>query len=131
MARCDRVVAVDTSERALAEAATHCAGTNVEFRRIHLPGGDLGDGYDLVLASEVLYYLDAPSLTALSRRLCTVTAPEAWLVSVHWTGPTDYPLDAGEATRICFEAASIRPVRWSLEAGFRLDVGRFHLHDPP
>ena len=40
--------------------------------------------YDLVLASEILYYLTPDALEATFTRLCAVTDPGARVVAVHW-----------------------------------------------
>jgi predicted TPR repeat methyltransferase len=124
-AHCDRLVAVDTSERALEEARRHCPYAHVEFRQAHLPNGHLDGRYDLIVASEILYYLHPPALIALARRLKKMAEPDAWLLSVHWTGSTDYPLSAQDATTLCFDASGVEHVRTFHAPGFRLDLGRF------
>ena len=45
-----------------------------------LPAGS----YDLIVASEILYYLATPALAATLRRLEEVIAPAGRLVAVHW-----------------------------------------------
>ncbi|MBE1161559.1 class I SAM-dependent DNA methyltransferase [Dyella acidiphila] len=122
---CDYVVAIDTSEQALAEARQYCVSDCVTFRQLHLPDGDLGRGYDLVVASEVLYYLERPALIRLSHHLRRVVQRQALLLAVHWTGTTNYPLTADEATRIAFEETGAEWLHGKTEPCFRLDVGRF------
>lgn len=48
-----------------------------------LPGGD----FDLVVASEILYYLDAPALAETLQALEGRTVPGARMVCVHWRPP--------------------------------------------
>jgi len=95
---CGEVVAVDTSARALATARQLCRCANVSFRQAHLPGGEWGAGFDLVVLSEILYYLDVPALEVLARRIQTVMLPGAECIAVHWTGATDYPLSGDRAS---------------------------------
>jgi trans-aconitate methyltransferase len=125
LSRCRRIVAIETSLRALEEARRSCPDARADFRQAHLPAGDLGSDYDLVVASEILYYLDAAALRRLAHRLAQIVMPGACIVSVHWTGPTNYPLTADAATRLCFDEAQIESLRTDIHPEFRLDVGRF------
>ncbi|MBE1161566.1 class I SAM-dependent methyltransferase [Dyella acidiphila] len=125
LSRCRHIVAIDTSIRALEEARRSCPDARVDFRQAHLPDGELGLNYDLVVASEILYYLDAAALRCLALRLAKIVTPGACIVSVHWTGQTNYPLAAGEATRLCFDEAGITSLRTDIGSAFRLDMGRF------
>ncbi|MDQ6647012.1 MAG: class I SAM-dependent methyltransferase [Pseudomonadota bacterium] len=123
--RCDKVVAVDTSARALEEAAKACAGLPVEFRQAHLPEGYLGQGFDLVVVSEVLYFLESSALGTLGKRLQAAAEPGALCIGVHWTGLTDYPLSADEASDVFSQAATLSPVRQSSTQTYRIDLWRF------
>lgn len=126
-ARCDAIVAIDTSARALEEAKKICAGLNVDFRQAYLPEGEIGEGYDLVVASEVLYYLDAPSLGALATRLAGLVKPGATCIGVHWTGPTDYPLSGDHATQLFQMESDLARVSHATTDQYRLDVWTFPL----
>ena len=53
--------------------------------------------YDLVLASEILYYLDAGELEATLSALAAHTLPGARVVAVHWRPPgPERPFDAAQ-----------------------------------
>jgi SAM-dependent methyltransferase len=83
--RCGRLVTVDAAPRAVAAARTRLAGReNVEVVQGSIPEAIPGGPFDLVLASEILYYLSPAQLTgtlaALERRL----ARGGRLVAVHW-----------------------------------------------
>lgn len=97
---CDEVVAVDTSTRALAAARASCSGMNVDFRQAHLPDGDWGTGFDLVVLSEILYYLDVRALERLARRVEDAMLAGAECIAVHWIGETDYPLSGDRASEL-------------------------------
>ncbi len=98
--RCDRLVAVDTSQAALARARHACGYPNVDFVQAHLPDGDLGGPFDLIVLSEILYYFSMPALVRLADRIARVARPGAEYVVVHWTGETDYPLTGDRATEL-------------------------------
>lgn len=80
--RCDEIVATDVVDNALAAARARLAeiGGHVDCRRWAF-GSDwesLGR-FDLVVLSEVAYYLDATALTPLRRRPSSTSIPAA-----HW-----------------------------------------------
>ncbi len=66
--RCDRLVALDASAAALASARTRVPA-EVELVQAAVPGGWPAGTYDLVLLSEVGYYLDPPDLERLLDRV--------------------------------------------------------------
>jgi SAM-dependent methyltransferase len=60
-ARAERVVACDLSAASVRQAREHCRSlANVEFRVADIRRGFPGDGFDLCLFSDVLYYLSVP-----------------------------------------------------------------------
>lgn len=89
--RCDAVVALDPSPVALAAAAA-VVPAHVALRRARVPD-DVPDGpFDLVVLSEVGYYLDAPDLERLLDRVEQVLVPAGDVVACHWRHPVaDYP----------------------------------------
>lgn len=123
--RCDTVVGVDTSARALQEAAARCKGLDVRFVQAHLPAGDFGENFDLIVASEVLYFLDADALQSLAGRLVAAASPHALCVGVHWTGSTDYPLSADEASEQLQKLAHLERIAHTETETYRLDLWRF------
>lgn len=98
--RCDRLVAVDTSQVALARARQLCDRPSVEFVQAHLPDGEIRGPFDLVVLSEILYYFSMPALVRLADRVAGLTRPGTEYVVVHWTGDTDYPLTGDRATEL-------------------------------
>ncbi|SEN10915.1 Nodulation protein S (NodS) [Sphingomonas gellani] len=96
--RCDRLLAVDVSDTALAAARRRCAAlpqVSVEKRR--LPEEAPEGSFDLVLLSEVVYYWDDADLDRMARYLRTAVPSGGHLLLVHWTGETDYPKSGDDA----------------------------------
>lgn len=122
--RVDRLTALDTSTVALARARERLGGKrHVRWVHAHLPFGDWQDQYDLVVLSEVLYYLDSAALVALGQRLGTCTVPGASIVAVHWIGPTDYPQTADAAVAGLERAfGEMRCVLQQRTDNYRLDL---------
>lgn len=129
--RVDALTAVDVSEAALQRArARNRDASNVTFERRRLPQ-DVPDGpFDLVMLSEVLYYLSPGDLEAALDVIVARTAPGGTVMLVHWTPHVhDYP-QTGDAVH---EAALARVSRGELthrhgerhgddQEGYRLDV---------
>lgn len=83
------LLAVDVSEPALAAARRRVPG--VRFERRELPEAFPPGDFELIVASEVLYYLDPPSFEAMLDRL------RGTVLAVHWRHPTrTYPMTGDE-----------------------------------
>ena len=95
-------------------------GTFVQgFLPCDLPDGD----HDLIVLSEVLYFLDAWGIDALAAQI-DARWPAADLVCVTWRGPSGNPLE-GEAALALFLAAleaPRRPAAGRLRDDYRIDV---------
>jgi SAM-dependent methyltransferase len=99
----DEVVAVDTSMRALTMARESCR-SNIIFKQAHLPGGDWGEGFDLIVLSEILCYLQKPAIAVLARRIAQAALPGAECIAVHGTGYNGCSL-SGDSVSECFQQA--------------------------
>lgn len=124
-ARCDAVLGVDVAEAALAQARERCAGQEwVTFERMAVPGEWPEGAFDLVLFSEVLYYLGVPGLHEAARRTLESLAPGGTVVLVNWRGPTDGACTGDEAARmfIADVAGRLQPKVQVQAEKYRLDV---------
>lgn len=120
--RAEHVTAVDTSAVALETARTTCAErNNISFVQAHVPHGDWERPADLVLLSEILYYLDAPTVRQVAARIMRC-APHADMVLVHWTGETNYPLAGDEAAECFLETVKPSHYRTLRAPQYRLDI---------
>jgi 2-polyprenyl-3-methyl-5-hydroxy-6-metoxy-1,4-benzoquinol methylase len=98
-ARCDRVLAIDGSETALDAARRECADAgNVTFACRMVPDGFPKGHYDLIVLSEVLYYLADQDLAIVATQCCDALLPGGEIVLCHWLGETDYPLTGRDAS---------------------------------
>lgn len=86
--RCASLLAVDASSTALELAAERLAEfPGVETRQLTLPAGWPGGSYDLVVVSEVGYYLPPAELEVLLRRIQESMEPGGTLLLCHWRHP--------------------------------------------
>lgn len=92
LGRSDEVVALDTSRRAVDAARLRAPGAAVGHG---VAPGDLPEGpFDLVVLSEVGYFLTPLELVATLRRAEAALAPGGEILLCHWQHPTtDVPLD--------------------------------------
>jgi len=92
---CAQLTAIDVSEAALEQARERNPHVTVERREIpeEFPDGK----FDLIVASEVLYYLDVQAFEATLDHFERTLAPHGALLAVHWRHPTKtYPLRGDE-----------------------------------
>ncbi len=100
--RCDQLTATDVAEAALrgAEVGLRDAGCRdrVTLLRSSLDSPWPPGPFDLLVLSEVAYYLQADTLASVLRRECPRLAPDANIVAAHWRHPVaDYPLTGDAA----------------------------------
>ena len=81
----DRLIATDISTKALERAQTRCrAKSNIEFRQLDLCAGPLPAGMDLIVCSEVLYFLkNEDELRDVAERLAAALKPEGYILTAH------------------------------------------------
>lgn len=81
----DSVLAMDISERALQRASKKCAGLeNVQFEQHDIAKGIPDDGYNLIICSEILYYLrDRYALTRFANRVKQALPSGGHLLMTH------------------------------------------------
>ncbi len=86
-ARCERLVAIDFSARAVALAHERLAGEqNVEVLQASFPEQVPIGEWDLIVCSEVLYYLDEPALASALEWLQARLRSGATFLAVSWRG---------------------------------------------
>lgn len=122
-ARCDRLVATERAERGVLATRERCASwRGVEVRQAMLPGGWPAGVVDLVVLSEVLYYLDDAGLDAVLGRCVDLRAAGAEVVAVHYRRPVPEHVRLGDAVHDHVRAALGGPSVRHLEEAFVLEV---------
>jgi SAM-dependent methyltransferase len=122
---CDRLLATDVAQAALARAQLRCAALpGVRFGLSTLPAMPPAGRFDLVVLSEVLYYFETADIVRLAAAVRGLATPGADILLVHWLGPTpDYP-QTGDGAVAAFEAAlgSVIVKRRERTDRYRLDL---------
>lgn len=123
--RCDTLLAVDVAEAALAEARRRCAGLpDVRIQRRQVPGEWPDGAFDLIVLSEVLYFLGAADIVRSARLVAASLRPGGLALLVNWTGPTDTPCTGDQAAELFRRTAApaLRSLPGTTGAGYRLDL---------
>ena len=125
--RCDTLVALDVAEAALDQARARCRDLpGVRLLKAQVPGDWPEGRFDLILLSEVVYYLDAGDVAPRAGRVRGSLRPGGDVVLVHWTGETHYPLTGDEAADLFIRETRDRLAvdRQVRTEAYRLDVLR-------
>jgi LmbE family N-acetylglucosaminyl deacetylase len=114
--RCGRLLAVDASGTAVARAAERLAAyTGAEARQLTLPEHWPEGRFDLIVVSEMGYYLPAGELDDLFTRIAASLSPGGTLLLCHWRHPVSgWELD-GEAVH----ALARNRLRWPTAGIYR------------
>ena len=122
--RCDELLAVDVSERAVAAARRRLSGRgHVRVERRTLPE-EMPDGpFDLIVASEVLYYFPREEMLTVLRGFERELARGGVLLAVHWRRETEtYPLQGDEVHDLLAEHTRLLNTESIIEPDYRLDL---------
>ena len=105
--RCDFILAGDISHSALKQARDRLSDQpHVQLRRIRLPAEWPNQEFELVVLSEILYYLDTTDLLETVGKAVGSVAPHGTLLSVHWRHAVpDYP-QTGDVVQKAVEQAA-------------------------
>jgi SAM-dependent methyltransferase len=123
-ARCARLTTIDAAPTAVTLARSRLShARNVRVLLGSIPDAAPNGHFDLVVASEILYYLNAAALAATVVMLESRMSPGARLVAVHWrpVGP-ERPFDAEEVHECLRQQVWLKPVRSAGTRDYRLDV---------
>lgn len=123
--RCDALLGADVSETALAQARIRCADQpHVSFARMVVPDDWPEAPLDLVVFSEVLYYLGVAGLHTAARLALGSLRPGGCVLLVNWHGPTDGACTGDEAAEwfIADCAPRLRPTVRRRAEKYRLDL---------
>jgi SAM-dependent methyltransferase len=95
--RCEELLAIDISQTAVDRTRERLSGRpNVRVERRRFPE-ELPDGpFDLIVCSDILYYLHSRRLTRALSLLSGMLAPGGSLVSLHWLGEHGAPTSGDE-----------------------------------
>ena len=118
--RCDELLAIDCAQAALGRAARACAvHSHVRFERHHVPASFPAGCFELIVISEVLYFLSPDDIATLAS-LCVAGT----VILANWTGETDTPCTGEQAADAFIAASGLALSETRRAETFRLDLLR-------
>ena len=128
--RCGRLMAVDVSAAALAQARARARNhdlSQVKFQLLRVPEEFPDQLFDLILLSEVGYYWSPADLARAADLIIAGLAPGGQLLLVHWTPPVhDYPLTGDDVHEFFLSRAAatglLRHLTGQRAENYRLDL---------
>jgi 2-polyprenyl-3-methyl-5-hydroxy-6-metoxy-1,4-benzoquinol methylase len=131
-AHCERLLAVDVAESALARARSRCALlANVRFENRRLPQDWPAQKFDLIVISEVLYFLNPADIRRLAKRATASLSPGGHVLLVNYTETIEEPCSGNEAAEI-FAAAAVplTRIRQVIRPKYRIDLLEANIKAP-
>ncbi len=123
--RCDQLVACELIDHVAASARRRlCDWSNVHVETAAFPDWQPDGTGDLVVWSEVAYYLTPEGFEQAVDQLDCWLEPGGVLVAVHYTGNTNYPLGGNETHERIDDIDFLSHHSHLIDPMFRLDVWR-------
>jgi SAM-dependent methyltransferase len=125
--RCEHVTAVDVAEAPLRTADRRLTERGVRDR-VTLAQSALDQPwpegpFDLVVLSELAYYLDPGLLGEVLRRGCAALPRDATVVAAHWRhAVADYPMTGDAAHEVIAETPGLARLGWYRDADVVVEV---------
>jgi cyclopropane fatty-acyl-phospholipid synthase-like methyltransferase len=123
--RCETLLGVDLLDQPLRLAAERCADQPwVSFRRMQVPDEWPNQRFDLIVLSEVLYFLSPEDIDRLVHRVTSSLLPGARVLLVNWLGESDDPMtgDAAAERFITTGASDLTVTEQARRPRYRLDL---------
>jgi 2-polyprenyl-3-methyl-5-hydroxy-6-metoxy-1,4-benzoquinol methylase len=123
--RCDQIIGLDFAPSAVAAARARCAPyPNIRIEQMQVPQQWPVGQFDLILFSEVLYFLNESDLKEACARTRHSILPNGLVLLVNYTGVIDDPGtgDTAASFFIKVTAPDLQPLLQSREPHYRLDL---------
>ena len=124
--KCGKLLAVDVSDKALAQARERCeTHSQITFQKMSVPQEFPDEKFDLILVSEVGYYLAPQDWQTTMEKLIVHLTESGHIALVHWLPPVhDYPQTGDEVhdSFAEFAAGKMQSLHSAREENYRLDV---------
>ena len=124
-AHCDQLLAVDVSRTAIDRARAACSRyENIGFAQMRIPDEWPPGHFDLLVFSEVLYYLSRTDIAAAAKLAQAAMSAGGVVILVNWLGDTGVAHSGDEAASwfISDACQSLRVTQQLRAEGYRLDV---------
>lgn len=123
-ARCDSLLGIDVADTALTQARHRCADLqNVTLDRMAIPHEWPPGSFDLIVFSEVLYYLTDDAIHRAARQTLASLDPTGLVLLVNWHGETGGTCSGDQAaSRFIVAASPLQTLHHHRTEQYRLDL---------
>ncbi|HEX3983664.1 MAG TPA: class I SAM-dependent methyltransferase [Acidisoma sp.] len=122
-ALCEIFLGLDISEHPLVAARAACADfPNAHFLRMKVPVEWPDGRFDLIILSEVLYFLSAADIAATSSRIGRCLLPGGRVLLVNWLGEPENPQPGDVAANYFIGCAGLQTEQQARHDLYRLDL---------
>ncbi|MEO6589840.1 MAG: SAM-dependent methyltransferase, partial [Pyrinomonadaceae bacterium] len=96
--KCEKILAIDVSKKALEKAKARCKNLpQITFKKMSIPQEFPGEIFDLILISEVGYYLAPEDWRTTSQKVFEHLSGKGQVALIHWLPEVhDYPQTGDE-----------------------------------
>jgi 2-polyprenyl-3-methyl-5-hydroxy-6-metoxy-1,4-benzoquinol methylase len=123
--QCDAVLGLDIAEAPLVQARARCADQPwVRFEQGAVPAAWPHGRFDLIVLSEVLYFLSRDDIEAVAAKAMDCVRHSGHVLLVNWLGHADNPCGGDEAALTFIETCDerVRVAQSKRTAEYRLDL---------
>jgi SAM-dependent methyltransferase len=122
--RCEQLIVSDGADRAVELARARTAGLpNVQVRQAWVPEQWPTETFDLIVISELGYFLSAAALEQFATRTRGSLRADGTVLACHWRrGSDDCEFDGDEVHRRLGEGLALPRLSQMIEADLRIDV---------
>ena len=122
---CDAFLGLDIAEAPLIEARARCLGLpQARFARMAVPGDWPEGGFDLILLSEVLYFLSLEDIATTAVHVRRSLSPGGTVLLVNWIGNPEPPQPGDKAAGAFLAAIDLAVTRQERGELYRLELLR-------
>lgn len=120
---CERFLGLDISDLPLAEARARCALIpTARFERAAVPGEWPAGQFDLILLSEVLYFMSAADIEGTAARVRSALLPAGQVLLVNWLGAREEPQPGAIAAARFIAALGLPRTETCTRELYRIDL---------
>jgi len=120
---CDAFLGLDIVEAPLVEARARCRDlSQARFQRMAVPGDWPAARFDLILLSEVLYFLGPEDIAATAAHVRRSLLPGGRVLLVNWIGEPEPPQPGDASAEAFIRAAGLPVARQERADRYRLDL---------
>ena len=124
--KCTQLLATDISDKALEQARERCKNMDhITFQKLNFPTELPNEKFDLIMVSEVAYYLSTDDWKTAIHKIYGMLLPKGQIALIHWLPEVhDYPQTGDEVHDIFSDLmnSKMKNIFNSREEKYRIDI---------